>query len=119
MGPSVKALATLRLPSGRTLLAAGGKNSTSEVFDAESLDVVTVVHGQGRRVVALALYFDQQNRPRLTAASSTTRSVRTYDALTGEENKAARIPRSTASLGPYPHPDIGPLLALGGADGGP
>lgn len=119
MGPSVKALATLRLPSGRTLLAAGGKNSTLEVFDAESLDVVTVVHGQGRGVVALALYFDQQDRPRLAAASSTTRSVRTYDPLTGEENKAARIPRSAASLGPYPHPNFGTLLALGGADGGP
>ncbi|MGI5254158.1 WD40 repeat domain-containing protein [Actinacidiphila glaucinigra] len=119
MGPSVKALAALRLPSGRTLLAAGGKNSTVEVLDAESLEVVTVVHGQGRGVVALALYFDQQGRPRLAAASSTTRSVRTYDALTGEENKAARIPRSAASLGPYPHPDFGTLLALGGTDGGP
>ncbi|MEV8334472.1 AAA family ATPase [Streptomyces niveus] len=119
MGPSVKALATLQLPSGRTLLAAGGRNSTFEVFDAESLDVVTVVHGQGRGVVALALYFDQQGRPRLAAASSTTRSVRTYDALTGKENKAARIPRSAASLGPYPHPVFGALLALGGAEGGP
>ncbi|MGW1088731.1 AAA family ATPase [Streptomyces sp. NPDC002596] len=119
MGPSVKALATLRLPSGRTLLAAGSRSNTLEVFDAESLDVVTVVHGQGRGVVALALYFDQQDRPRLAAASSTTRSVRTYDALTGEENKAARIPRSAASLGSYPHPDFGTLLALGGADGGP
>ncbi|MFF2437476.1 AAA family ATPase [Streptomyces sp. NPDC058107] len=119
MGPSVKALATLRLPSGRTLLAAGGRNSTLEVFDAESLAVVTVVHGQGRGVVALALYFDQQDRPRLAAASSTTRSVRTYDALTGEENQAARILRSAASLGPYPHPDFGTLLALGGTDGGP
>lgn len=119
MGPSVKALATLRLPSGRTLLAAGGKNSTLEVFDAESLDVVTVVHGQGRGVVALALYLDQQGRPQLSAASSTTRSVRTYDPLTGEENKAARISRPAASLGSYPLPGGGTLLALGGADGGP
>ncbi|MEU9028153.1 AAA family ATPase [Streptomyces sp. NPDC048383] len=119
MGPSVKALATLRLASGRTLLAAGGKNSTLEIFDAESLDVVTVVHGQGRGAVALALYLDRQDRPQLAAASSTTRSVRTYDALTGEENKAARILRPAASLGLYPHPDFGTLLALGGGDGGP
>ncbi|MFF0205911.1 AAA family ATPase [Streptomyces sp. NPDC005017] len=119
MGPSVKALATLQLPSGRTLLAAGGNTNTLEVFDAESLDVVTVVHGQGRGVVALALYFDQQDQPRLAAASSTTRSVRTYHALTGDENKAARIPRSAASLGVYPHPGFGILLALGGVDGGP
>ncbi|MFB7137760.1 AAA family ATPase [Streptomyces sp. NPDC056237] len=119
MGPSVKALATLRLPSGRTLLAAGGNNSALEVFDAESLDVVAVVHGQGRGVVALVLYLDRQGQPRLAAASSTTRSVRIYNALTGEEDKAARIQRSAASLGPYPFPGFGTLLALGGADGEP
>ncbi|MFC1408171.1 NACHT and WD repeat domain-containing protein [Streptacidiphilus sp. N1-12] len=118
MGPSVKALATLRLPTGRTLLAAGGNNSTLQVFDAESLDTVTVVNGQGRGVVALALHFDHEDRPQLSAASSTTRSVRTYDAFTGEENTAARIRRAAASLAPYPRPGRGSLLALGGTDGG-
>ncbi|MEV6575719.1 AAA family ATPase [Streptomyces sp. NPDC051577] len=118
-GFAIKALATQRLSSGRTLLAVGGDGSTLDVLDAESLEVVTEVTGQGRGVSALALYFDLRGRPRLAAASRTTRSVRNYDALTGEENPAARIQQSVASIGLYPHPNRWTLLALGGGDGGP
>ncbi|WP_327301701.1 AAA family ATPase [Streptomyces goshikiensis] len=115
----IKALATLRLPSGRTLLAVGGDNSTTlDIIDAESLHVVTVLHGQGRGASALALYLDPAGRPRLVAASRSTGSVRNYDALTGEENQAGRIPRSAASIGLYPHPRLGTLLALGDSRGG-
>ncbi|MFD7078561.1 AAA family ATPase [Streptomyces sp. NPDC059918] len=120
-GSSIKALAVLRLPTGQTLLAAGGEGSTVEVLDAESLTLVSELGGQGRGVSALALYLDTDGRPRLAAASRSTGCVRNYDAWTGEENVAAVIRESAVSICLYPagrDPRMGTLLALGPSRGG-
>ncbi|MFF7438836.1 AAA family ATPase [Streptomyces sp. NPDC008122] len=120
-GDSIKALATLRLPTGQNLLAVGGEGSTIEVLDAESLTPVSQVGGQGRGVSALALYSGHDGRPRLVAASRSTGCVRNYDAWTGEENAAAVIRESAVAICPYPagsdHREE-TLLALGPSRGG-
>ncbi|MFD7026467.1 AAA family ATPase [Streptomyces sp. NPDC059917] len=117
VGRAVTALSTMRLPSGRTLLAMEGPSGTLDVVDAETLDVVTVVRGVGGGVADLALYADPHGRPRLAAAFRTMRSVRTYDAWTGEENWAARITHRAVSIGLYPFSHNRTVLALGSGDG--
>ncbi|MFE6768956.1 AAA family ATPase [Streptomyces fimicarius] len=120
-GDAVKALAALQLPTGRTLLALGGEGGAVTVLDAESLAPVGGVWGQGRGVSALALYLRSDGRPRLVAASRSTRRVRNYDAWTGEENTEAVIRESAVTICPYP---VGhgsraeTLLALGLGQGG-
>ncbi|MFK0279891.1 AAA family ATPase [Streptomyces sp. NPDC090499] len=120
-GDTVRALATLRLPTGQTLLAVGGEGSTVEILDAESLRPVSQVMGQGRGVSALALYTDPDGEPRLAAASRSTGFVRNYNARTGEET-APVIRESAVAICLYPvgpAPRRGTLLALGPSRGGP
>ncbi|MFK0043921.1 AAA family ATPase [Streptomyces sp. NPDC090741] len=117
-GP-VRALAVLPLGLGTTMLAAGGDDGTVAVMDADSFRVVTSVKGPGKGVAALALFKTSDGQPRLTVVFKSTQNVRSYDPFTGAENKAARIPQPAASIGLYPHPLLGTLLALGGVHGGP
>lgn len=114
-GP-VNALAALRLPGDRTLLAVP-RVDTVDILDGASLAPVCTVPVPEEGDSALALLNTRNGSPMLAVATRASKTVRFWDALTGTERRHGTIRQSAAVLTPYPQPDAETLLALGADDG--
>ncbi|ARH89031.1 AAA family ATPase [Streptomyces sp. MOE7] len=115
---TVHALEAVPLPDGQTLLAVGEDGSHVPLLDANTLETVGQLPGQGMGTSALQAFRNWDGALRLAIASRSGKGVRIFDPLTERLQRHAPIRRSVASMAIYHDTHGAPLLVLGsGVDG--
>ncbi|MFJ4674190.1 WD40 repeat domain-containing protein [Kitasatospora purpeofusca] len=115
----VHALEEIPVSQEKSLLAIGQDGNRVPLLDADSLEVVGQLTGQGMGTSALQAFTNRDGQARVAVASRSGRGVRIFDPVTCEVQRHAPIRQSVASMALYDDDYDEPLLAVGsGVDGG-